>query len=205
MVSPNPQTLANAVAFATEKHATQTRKGTLVPYVSHLLAVAGLVLEHGGDEEQAIAGLLHDVLEDCPGVTRADLVERFGERVTRIVCDCTDTLPGDTPDQKSPWRQRKERYLEHLKSTPNDSLLVAACDKRHNLGALVGDLRAQGLSYLRRFNAGPHDQVWFQEEFLRRVVGRVPLRLQLELDHLITELRRLIQGGDTARHDKAKV
>lgn len=205
MASPDPTALSSAVAFATEKHAAHTRKGTQIPYVSHLLAVSGLVLEHGGDPEQAIAALLHDVLEDCPDVTRAGLAERFGERVARIVADCTDTLPGDTPEQKSPWRERKERYLEHLKSTPNDSLLVAACDKLHNLGALVGDLRVQGLQYMKRFNAGPMDQVWFMEEFLRRVVGRVPLRLQLELDHMIVELRKLVQGGDTATYDKDRV
>lgn len=197
----DPARYAAAVAFAAEIHAAQRRKQSGTPYVSHLLAVSALVLEHGGDEEQAIAGLLHDSIEDVASVDGALLEARFGARVARIVLDCTDTLPGDTPGAKAPWRERKARYLEHLSRAPDDSLLVAACDKRHNLGALVYDLRAGGLGVLEGFNAGPAEQVWFYGEAVRRFAGRVPLRLELELADLAAGFERLVTEDDTRRYD----
>src|SRR5262249_14491872 len=95
--------LADAIRYALDAHAEQTRKGSAVPYVSHPLQVAGLVLEHGGDATQAVAGALHDVLEDCEGVELAELAARFGAEAARIVESCTDLLPGDRPDKKSDW------------------------------------------------------------------------------------------------------
>lgn len=197
--------LAEAVAFAAEKHAQQRRKGNGAPYLCHLLGVAATVVDHGGDTDQAIAALLHDTLEDCPDVTGEDLAAAFGARVARIVGDCTDTLPGDTPEHKAPWLERKKRYLDHLRQVGNESLLVAACDKRDNLDSMVGELRTRGAGVLEKFKGTPEQQVWYYEEVLRRIVGRVPLRLQLDLESLIAQLRTLIQAGQTATFSREEL
>src|SRR5271163_4142084 len=119
-----------ALLFATRKHAAQTRKGGSVPYISHLLGVAGLVLEAGGDEDLAIAALLHDVVEDCGGAPMLKEVRRrFGRRVAHVVEGCTDT----DQDPKPPWRERKENYIQHLRTADADVRLVSAADKVHNL------------------------------------------------------------------------
>ncbi|MBI4618393.1 MAG: HD domain-containing protein [Planctomycetes bacterium] len=190
----DPDALARALAFAARAHAGQKRKGTEVPYLSHLLAVAALVVEHGGDTDQAIAALLHDSIEDCEGVTAESLAEAFGARVARIVADCTDTGPGDRPGAKSPWKERKLRYLDHLASALPESLLVSACDKRHNLADLVRDVRSQGKGYLSRFSASPAEQVWYFEGVLKRVRDRVPPRLAREIEELAQEFRSLVGG-----------
>ncbi len=184
--------LAEAFAFALDAHATQTRKGKSVPYVSHLLQVAGLVLEHGGSHDQAVAALLHDTLEDCPEVTRSDLAERFGEAVAAMVESCTDLLEGDRPDAKSDWRSRKERYIAHLERATRETRLVAACDKLHNLGNLVGDVRVDGLAFLERFNAGIPELLWYQEACLAALREGLPAALVGEWEHQLAELRRLL-------------
>ncbi len=150
-----------ALDYAREQHARQTRKGTQVPYLSHLLGVSSLVLDHGGDEDQAIAGLLHDVIEDCGAHHEATVRHRFGERVARIVLACTDsTQEGkaalDTPEAKfADWHRRKQAYLEHLRHTEGDALLVSCCDKLHNARAIVADLEdpAVGVAVFDRFTA----------------------------------------------------
>jgi (p)ppGpp synthase/HD superfamily hydrolase len=154
--------------------------------------VAGLVLEHGGDAEQAAAGLLHDALEDCEHVTREELARRFGPGVARIVADCTDTLEGDAPGRKSAWALRKRRHLERLAAADPRSALVAACDKRHNLANLVGDLRAQGHACFERFRAGPEDQLAYFGGFLAATGEKLPPRLRGELEALLAELRALL-------------
>jgi (p)ppGpp synthase/HD superfamily hydrolase len=134
---------ARATALALELHATQVRKGTQIPYASHLLGVASLVLEHGGDEEQAIAGLLHDAIEDVGAGVAITIRELFGDRVLRIVEGCTDAIP-DALGQKPDWRTHKEDYLAHLERADYDVLLVSASDKLHNARAILTDLRAIG-------------------------------------------------------------
>jgi len=186
--------LGDALAFAAEHHGRQARKGTHMPYTSHLLQVAGLVLEHGGDLDQAIAGLLHDLVEDCAGVRVEDVAARFGARVAAIVSDCTDTLEGDTPARKSPWSERKRHYIEHMAVAAEDSVLVSACDKRHNLGAMVADLRVEGAVALERFSRGAQDQLWFYRSFLATVRSRLPVRLRDELEHLVDEFAVLVNG-----------
>ncbi len=133
--------LADATCFALSIHARQTRKGSGIPYIAHLLGVASLVLEHGGDEEQAIAGLLHDAIEDAGAQQESVIADRFGPRVAGMVRDCTDadTLP------KPPWRARKEAYIAHLESVGSDALLVSASDKLHNARAICTDLRIHGV------------------------------------------------------------
>jgi (p)ppGpp synthase/HD superfamily hydrolase len=187
--------LADALVFALEKHGTQTRKGKAqVPYVSHLLAVSGYVLEHGsGDLDLAIAGLLHDVLEDCEGVTEGELRERFGDEVARIVRSCTDTLPGDTPQQKSPWRDRKERYLANLARKDRAAQIVSACDKLHNLQNIVADMRAEGPGFLARFNASPGDLLWYYRGILSALRTDLPAPLLGELDALVRAFEGLAE------------
>jgi (p)ppGpp synthase/HD superfamily hydrolase len=183
--------LGRALEFAAERHGGQARKGTEIPYVSHLLHVAGFVLEHGGDVDQAMAALLHDVVEDC-GVRPAELESYFGARVARIVVECTDLLDGDTPEAKSDWLTRKQRYLDHLPTAWPPSWLVSACDKRHNLAALVADLRRHGPAYLGRFNAGGDQQLWFYRAFHAAARSNIPAALAADLASLADQFAALI-------------
>lgn len=150
---------ALALQFANEIHSTQQRKGLGAPYVSHLMAVSALVLEHGGNETEAIAALLHDAAEDCGGRPMLETVRvMFGDGVAEIVEACTDTM--DEP--KPAWRPRKEAYVAHLASASPSIKLVAGCDKLHNLQTTMRDLRAgQPADYWSRFTAGADSQAWY--------------------------------------------
>ena len=171
-------------------HGDQTRKGGDIPYVSHLLGVASLVLEAGGDEDMAIAGLLHDTVEDT-ATTAADIGDRFGRRVAMIVVGCTDT----DEHPKPPWRPRKERYIAHLlaPSTPRDVLAVSLADKLHNARSLLTDYRHLGEEVARRFNAGPEDQLWYFQTlagiFQARIPGPLATELRLTVDNLREQIR----------------
>jgi (p)ppGpp synthase/HD superfamily hydrolase len=145
MEASDRELLLDAAAFALAAHSGQRRKGSAAPYACHLLQVAGLVLEHGGNAAQAAAAFLHDVVEDC-GVAVEDLERRFGGDVVRIVAACTDLRPGDTPEAKSPWLERKRGYLDGLRAAPHTTLLVVGCDKLDNLRSLLEDLEAEGLA-----------------------------------------------------------
>jgi GTP pyrophosphokinase len=184
--------LADAFRFALDAHAEQRRKASDAPYVSHLLQVAGLVLEHGGDATLAAAGLLHDALEDCADVDLAMLRARFGTVVARIVESCTDLLPGDRPDAKSSWSLRKQSYLARLREADARTRLVAVCDKLHNLRSLVGDLRAEGPATLSRFNAKPEQLRWYYESVRTWLCDGLPARLVDELDDLLQALREFV-------------
>lgn len=154
-----------ALAYAAELHRTQFRKGTAIPYISHLLAVCALVLEHGGSEDEAIAAVLHDAVEDQGGPPTLDEIRRrFGDRVASIVAACSDT--DKTP--KPPWRERKQAYIDHLREeqTSDSILLVSACDKLHNLRAIVADYERIGAALWDRFNEGAEEQVWYYGELL---------------------------------------
>lgn len=152
-----------ALAYAAMAHVGQTRKSTAIPYVSHLLAVAGLVLEYGGDEDEAIGGLLHDAVEDAGGQTRLqDIQRRFGERVAEIVLGCTDT----DIEPKPPWRARKETYLAKLPQVSASSRLVSACDKLHNCRCIVADLRQVGDAVWNRFTGGRDGTLWYYAALL---------------------------------------
>ena len=146
---------ADAVTYAATAHAAQRRKSTNIPYISHLLAVSGSVLEAGGDEDQAIAGLLHDVVEDQGGLPRADDVRaRFGDRVADIVLGCSNTTTEDRKD-KLPYAERKAAHIAHLRQASDDVLLVTAADKLHNARAIHTDLMIDGPDMLARFNGEP--------------------------------------------------
>jgi (p)ppGpp synthase/HD superfamily hydrolase len=177
-----------AFAFAAEKHAGQTRKASATPYIAHLMGVASLVLEAGGDEDLAIAALLHDVVEDCGGAPMLKEVRRsFGARVARIVDGCTDA---DT-NPKPPWRERKETYLRHLKKADADTRLVSAADKLNNVRSILADYRQIGESIWSRFNGEREGTLWYYrallDEFMRRKLNRVTRDLQLA----VTELESL--------------
>jgi (p)ppGpp synthase/HD superfamily hydrolase len=194
---------ARALRFALAAHGDQKRKGTQIPYVSHLVQVAGLVLEHGGDADQAIAGLLHDAIEDCEGVTGAGLRARFGAEVARIVQALSDGLDGDTPRRKSPWGVRKRRFIARLRREDARVRLVAGCDKLDNLRSLLADLHAEGPATLARFRATPERIRWYYEEVRRALGDGLPERLARELDFQVAELSRFIGPGTAARRRTA--
>jgi (p)ppGpp synthase/HD superfamily hydrolase len=183
--------VGRALAFALEKHAGQTRKGRDAPYVSHPVRVAGLVLEHGGDAVQVAIGLLHDVIEDC-NVSDAELEQRFGAEVARAVRALSDVLEGDTPDRKSPWRERKTRFVAKLAGIDARARLVAACDKLDNLSAIVADLETEGPTTLARFSGKPHQIRWYYEEVGKALGSDLPPRLLAELADRLEMLRRFM-------------
>ena len=173
-----------AFQFAAEKHAGQARKASTIPYIAHLMGVASLALE-GGDEDLAIAALLHDVVEDCGGAPMLKEVRRrFGARVAKIVDGCTDT---DTYP-KPPWRERKESYLRHLKEADADTRLVSAADKLNNVRSILADYRELGESIWSRFNGGRAGTLWYYrvllDEFLRRPENRITRELALAVREL---------------------
>jgi (p)ppGpp synthase/HD superfamily hydrolase len=185
-----------AFRFAAEKHATQTRKRTSVPYLSHLMSVAALVLEAGGDEDQAIAALLHDVVEDCGGKPMLEEVaRRFGPRVARIVDGCTDayTIP------KPSWKQRKLDYLAILRNADDDIRLVSAADKLHNVRSILADHRIEGDAVWDRFSGRREGTLWYYRAVLDTLLEGRPNRLIGELERAVAELENLSLNklGDT--------
>jgi (p)ppGpp synthase/HD superfamily hydrolase len=192
MTSDERAKLVSALRFALDAHGAQTRKGSDVPYASHLLEVAGLVLEHGGDVDQAVAGLLHDVLEDCEGVDSTALQAGFGAEVARVVDTCSDLLDGDTVTAKSDWLARKRHYIGKLREADARARLVAACDKLHNLRCLIADLRHAGPSTLERFNGTPSQTRWYYEAVRDALGADLPPRLLTEADALLAELARFV-------------
>ncbi len=166
--------LADAFDLASQLHADQRRKATAVPYVAHLLQVCGLVLEDGGDEDEAIAALLHDAPEDQGGTRTLSLIrERFGDRVADIVAGCSDAMPAPG-EAKAPWRGRKTAYLAHLDEAAPSVLKVSLADRLHNGRSLVADLAVTGPAVWDRFNAGPADQAWFFGAALAVYERRLP-------------------------------
>lgn len=152
----------DALDYAVRLHGTDVRKSTSVPYVAHLLGVCALVLLDGGTEDEAIAALLHDALEDHPeGTSREIIAKLFGEKVLAIVEACTDTPVDYTGGHKPPWRPRKEEYLKHLEKAGPEQLRVALADKLDNVRSVLADYRQIGAPLWKRFNAGKQDQLWF--------------------------------------------
>lgn len=156
---------AEAFKYAAQEHRCQLRKGTTIPYISHLMSVSALVWENGGDEDQAIAGLLHDVIEDAdpPSAVpriRQEILEKFGQRVLDLVEGCTDGEQ-DATGEKAPWKERKETYLVNLRHEPADLLLVSCCDKLHNARAILTDLITHGESFFNRFTGKKEGTLWY--------------------------------------------
>jgi GTP pyrophosphokinase len=190
-----------ALVFASQKHAGQTRKKTQAPYISHLLIVAGLVLEAGGDEDLAIAALLHDVVEDCGGAPMLkEIRRRFGKRVAHVVDGCTDT--DVTP--KPPWRKRKEDYLKHLRTANYDTRLVSAADKLHNARSVITDYRAIGESVWERFAGKRAGTLWYYRALAREFRRRKSNRVIVELTRTVRELETVAGRRRRPRATAAK-
>ena len=185
-----------AFQFAAEKHFGQTRKASTIPYIAHVMGVASLVLEAGGDEDLAIAALLHDVVEDCGGVPMLKEVRRrFGKRVAEVVDGCTDAY--EVP--KPPWRERKESYIRRLKEESAATRLVSAADKLNNVRSILSDYRVVGESVWSRFNGRREGTLWYyrtlRDEFLRRDKNRITR----DFDLAVRELESLTGCASTAR------
>ena len=182
-----------AVRYANRIHADQTRKGTDVPYMTHLLGVASLVLENGAQsEEEVIGALLHDAAEDQGGRPRLDDIrEQFGEQVGHIVDACTDSYESPKP----PWRERKEAYVTHVRELierggDEPALRVSLADKLHNTRAIVADVRESGDAVFERFNGKKDGTIWYYAALVEAFRG-FPNRMVGELEREVTELRRL--------------
>ena len=183
--------LQRGFRYAAEKHAGQNRKASTIPYIAHLMGVASLVLEAGGDEDLAIAALLHDVVEDCGGTPMLKEVHRrFGPRVAHIVDGCTDSY--EIP--KLPWRERKESYIRRLTKENAETRLVSAADKLNNVRSILSDYRAIGESVWSRFHGGREGTLWYyrtlRDEFLRRKMNRITR----DFDLAVHELESLAAG-----------
>ncbi|MEB3361211.1 MAG: HD domain-containing protein [Synechococcaceae cyanobacterium] len=167
------QRYIDALGWAAELHCFQTRKGKSVPYISHLIAVSGLVWEDGGTEDQAIAGLLHDAIEDA-GQSHSSIHQRFGKTVADIVQACTDT-DGPTEDGavKAPWIERKTAYIEKLAAKPQEAWLVTAADKAHNARDMVLDAQRHPDSW-DRFRAGLDGSAWYLWSLHRQLKDLLP-------------------------------
>jgi hypothetical protein len=204
--SCSPKEIAGSVArlgfrfeaasrYANQVHATQQRKGTAIPYVSHPLAVASLVLEHGGGEDETIAALLHDAAEDQGGRTRLEEIGRlFGGHVAAIVEECSDTFE----DPKPPWESRKQRFLERLKNASPSALLVVAADKLHNARSILKDYREVGEALWSRFRGGKEGTLWYYRSLVSafRAAGLSPL--VEELSRVVAALEALAGQGSAA-------
>lgn len=178
-----------ALQFAFVTHQRQLRKGTQVPYITHLLAVAAMVGENGGDEEIMIAALLHDSMED-QGVTQGELASRFGERVANIVEACSDS----TTQPKPPWRGRKERYIAHLREAEPSVRLISVADKLHNAQSILADLRKIGSEVWARFNAGPDEILWYYRSVIEALREGWDHLLIDQLEDIIEEIEQFTKG-----------
>jgi (p)ppGpp synthase/HD superfamily hydrolase len=154
--------LADALSFAARAFRGRVRKGTAIPYLTHLLQVTTWVGEHGGDEDQMIAAVLHDYVEDIEGATVAEVRERFGDRVARLVDGLSDAYGKPKP----PWRERKEAYLAHLRDAPAELKLISAADKLHNATSILRDLGAVGDALWDRFTASREESLWYYDSVI---------------------------------------
>lgn len=181
------QRFSEALSFAFELHQDQERKGSGIPYISHLLGVASLALEYGADEDEAIAALLHDAIEDQGGIaTRDEILRRFGEKVTKIVEGCSDsqTIP------KPPWKQRKKAYLEHLKKADQSVLLVATADKLYNARSILKDYHLLGDEIWERFHGKKEGTIWYYQSLVTVLNSR---NCDLLIQELVKELITVVE------------
>jgi len=178
-----------ALQYAARIHSTQIRKCTNIPYIAHLLAVASIVIENGGREDEAIAALLHDAVEDQGGVkTFEEICQLFGDGVGSIVADCTDAWS----EPKPPWRERKEKYIAHLYGVSSSVLLVSCADKLHNARTILTDYRKSGDEVWVRFKGGKEGVLWYYRE-ITNTYQKLNTNSQIvdELNRVVSELERL--------------
>jgi len=182
--------LIEALGVAAQLHARQMRKGSEIPYLSHLLGTCSIALDYGADEDEAIAALLHDAIEDVEPVEEArGAVAEFGARVLHIVEGCTDS----DEHPKPPWRARKEAYVAHVGEADASVLLVSAADKLHNARSVIADLRRHGASTWERFTGGRDGSLWYYRAMLEafRANPAHPADLVDELDRAVEEMEAL--------------
>lgn len=187
----------DALVWAAELHEDQLRKGGEVPYVAHLLGVASIVLEHGGNEDQAIAALLHDALEDqSHKISKGEIQTRFGNRVERIVEACTDGDPEEQLDRNQQrWYARKQKYIAAIPSKPEDAILVSMADKLYNARAILEDYRAIGDSLWPRFTTGREGTLWYYRTMVDAFESFGHARLWGELSRTVSELENLVNAA----------
>lgn len=183
----------HAFAAARSWHATQARKGTTIPYIAHLLGVCALVLEDGGDEDEAIAALLHDAIEDAENEEAADarrrqIHVRFGRRVLRIVEGCTDAGPAEK--RSLPYAERKARFAERMRHAPADVRRVVAADKLHNARAIAADFRSIGDAVWARFSGSREEVLTNYRSIAESLLAAGTGRLAVELAEIVAELSR---------------
>lgn len=182
---------AAAMAYAHQVHQGQRRKGTGIPYIAHILGVAALALEYGADEEEAIAALLHDAAEDGGGEARlAEIRARFGDIVGDIVLGCSDSLVED-PEDKLPWRERKENYLAHLEHASASVCLVSAADKLHNVRSIIRDYHEHGDAIWDRFQGRRDGTLWYYETVADMLVRRHRTQLTRDLQDDVDKLLKI--------------
>jgi (p)ppGpp synthase/HD superfamily hydrolase len=183
-----------ALLYAFRLHAEQRRKGGDIPYFGHLLGVASIVIEAGGNEDQVIAALLHDAVEDQGGEATKQEIERlFGATVAGIVSASSDDAPDTSERTKENWRERKERYLNSIPHKDEGALLVSLADKIYNARSVLADLRRHGPDVWTRFNHGQEQQLWYYRglviQFCAAAQGHPRLRTEVgELQRIVTEL-----------------
>lgn len=185
---PLTKRFAEALVYANDLHREQARKGSGVPYISHLLAVCALTLEYGGGEDEAIAALLHDAIEDQGGAAaRAEILRRFGPRVTEIVEGCSEAEHWPMP----PWRERREEFVKQVRAASAPVRLVSACDKVHNARSLVMDYRIYGEDLWRRFTGGRDGTLWYYRAMVEALSASGTSPVVEELNRVVTELERI--------------
>lgn len=177
----------DALVYVAESFRAKRRKHTQIPYLTHLLRVAAAVWEHGGDEDQFLAGLLHDTLEDVDGATAAGLADRFGARVARLVEALSDAVTRPKP----PWAERKKGYLARLREEPPEVKLVSCCDKIHNAGSIVRDLEDVGDAVWDRFSATKEQTLWYYRQVTEALARGFDHGLVGELGRVVEAMHRL--------------
>lgn len=189
----------SALVYAHQVHQHQRRKGTGVPYIAHILGVAALAMEYGASEDEAIGALLHDAAEDGGGeATLAEIRARFGDAVADIVLGCSDSLVED-PEDKLPWRERKENYLAHLENASSSVLLVSAADKLHNVRAIMRDYREHGDEIWQRFRGRRDGTLWYYETVADTLIRRYRSPLTRDLRDDVDELLALVNEEELRR------
>ena len=182
---------ASALAYAHDVHQGQRRKGTGIPYLAHVLGVAAIAMEYGADEDEAIGALLHDAAEDGGGeATLAEIRARFGDAVAEIVLGCSDSLVED-PEDKLPWRERKENYLAHLENASQSVCLVSAADKLHNVRSIIRDYHEHGEAIWDRFQGSRDGTLWYYETVANTLIRRYRTQLTRDLQEEVDKLLAL--------------
>jgi|SRR5215204_4710579 len=185
---------ASAMTYAHDVHQGQFRTGTGVPYIAHVLGVAAIAMEYAGSEDEAIGALLHDAAEDGGGeATLAEIRARFGDAVADIVLGCSDSLVED-PEDKLPWRDRKENYLAHLENASQSVCLVSAADKLHNVRSIIRDYHEHGDAIWMRFQGRREGTLWYYETVAHTLVRRYHSQLTRDLQIAVDEL--LVLGNN---------